>query len=65
MHDVSVVTVFDTAEYAAGLADVGDTCFILMNTRSLPEAAAGELTTAVAGDHGKVPPARVGAGCLA
>ena len=50
VHDVSVVTVFDTAEYAAGLADVGDTCFILTNTRSLPEAAAVELTTAVAGD---------------
>ena len=50
VHDVSVVTVFEAAEYAAGLADVGDTCFILTNTRSLPEAAAVELTTAVAGD---------------
>lgn len=47
VHDVSVVTVFEAAEYAAGLADVGDTCFILTNTRSLPEAAAVELTTAV------------------
>ena len=44
------MTVFETAEYAAGLADAGDTCFILTNTRSLPEAAAVELTTAVAGD---------------
>ena len=50
VHDVSVVTVFEAAEYAAGLAHVGDTCFILTNTRSLPEAAAVELTTAVAGD---------------
>jgi len=50
VHDVSVVTVFEPAEYAAGLADAGDTCFILTNTRSLPEAAAVELTTAVAGD---------------
>ena len=44
------MTVFEAAEYAAGLADVGDTCFILTNTRSLPEAAAVELTSAVAGD---------------
>ena len=50
VHDVSVVTVFEAAEYAAGLAHVGDTCFILTNTRSLPEAAAVELTTAVAND---------------
>jgi uncharacterized protein YgbK (DUF1537 family) len=50
VHDVSVVTVFEAAEYAAGLADVGDTCFSLTNTRSLPEAAAVELTTAVAND---------------
>src|SRR6478752_5755624 len=50
VHDVSVVTVFEAAEYAAGLTDAGDTCFILTNTRSLPEAAAVELTTAVAGD---------------
>src|SRR6476469_4604748 len=50
VHDVSVVTVFEAAEYAAGLADVGNTCFILTNTRSLPEAAAVELTTAVATD---------------
>jgi uncharacterized protein YgbK (DUF1537 family) len=50
VHDVSVVTVFKAAEYAAGPADVGDTCFILTNTRSMPEAAAVELTTGVAND---------------
>jgi uncharacterized protein YgbK (DUF1537 family) len=50
VHDVSVVTVFDTAEYAAGLSAAGATCFILTNTRSLPQAAAVELTTAVTSD---------------
>src|SRR5512141_1454955 len=34
VHDVSVVTVFETDEYAAGLAAPGSTCFILTNTRS-------------------------------
>jgi uncharacterized protein YgbK (DUF1537 family) len=48
VHDVSVVTVFEDAEYAAGLAEPGSTCFVLTNTRSLPEAAAVELTTGVA-----------------
>ena len=33
----------------AGLAEPGSTCFILTNTRSLPEHAAVELTTSVAG----------------
>ena len=50
VHDVSIVTVFDTAEYAAGLTTPGSTCFILTNTRSLPEDAAVELTTRVATD---------------
>jgi uncharacterized protein YgbK (DUF1537 family) len=49
VHDVSVVTVFEDAEYAAGLAEPGSTCFVLTNTRSLPEHAAVELTTSVAG----------------
>ena len=49
VHDVSVVTVFEDAEYAAGLAEPGSTCFVLTNTRSLPEDAAVELTTGVAG----------------
>jgi uncharacterized protein YgbK (DUF1537 family) len=49
VHDVSVVTVFDDAEYAAGLDAAGSTCFILTNTRSLPEFSAVELNTRVAG----------------
>lgn len=40
VHDVSVVTVLEEEEYAAGLAEPGATCFILTNTRSLPEEAA-------------------------
>jgi uncharacterized protein YgbK (DUF1537 family) len=48
VHDVSIVTVFEADEYAAGLAEPGSTCFILTNTRSLPEDAAVELTTSVA-----------------
>jgi uncharacterized protein YgbK (DUF1537 family) len=48
VHDVSVVTVFEAAEYAAGLAEPGSTCFVLTNTRSLPEYAAVELTASVA-----------------
>jgi uncharacterized protein YgbK (DUF1537 family) len=48
VHDVSVVTVFEDAEYAAGLAEPGSTCFVLTNTRSLPEDPAVELTTGVA-----------------
>jgi uncharacterized protein YgbK (DUF1537 family) len=47
VHDVSVVTVFEADEYAAGLAEPGSTCFILTNTRSLPEANAVELNTSV------------------
>ena len=49
VHDVSVVTVFEDAEYAAALAEPGSTCFVLTNTRSLPEDAAVELTSRVAG----------------
>ena len=37
------------AEYAAGLAEPGSTCFILTNTRSLPEDAAVELNTGISG----------------
>src|SRR5664280_3344698 len=47
VHGVSVVTVFEADEYAAGLAEPGSTCFILTNTRSLPEANAVELNTSV------------------
>ena len=46
VHDVAVVTVFEADEYAAGLAAPGSTCFILTNTRSLPEDTAVELNTA-------------------
>lgn len=48
VHDVSIVTVFEADEYAAALAEPGSACFILTNTRSLPEDAAVELTTSVA-----------------
>ncbi|MDQ2740365.1 MAG: hypothetical protein M3Y35_17500, partial [Actinomycetota bacterium] len=50
VHGVSVVTVFEADEYAAGLAEAGSTCFILTNTRSLPEDAAVELNTIVSTD---------------
>ena len=49
VHDVASSPSSRTAEYAAGLAEPGSTCFILTNTRSLPEDAAVELTTSVAG----------------
>jgi uncharacterized protein YgbK (DUF1537 family) len=44
VHGVDVVTVFERDELAAGLAEAGSTCFILTNTRSLPEADAVELS---------------------
>ena len=47
VHDVSIVTVFEADEYAAGLAEPGSTCFILTNTRSLPEDTAVELNTGI------------------
>ncbi|WP_197724231.1 four-carbon acid sugar kinase family protein [Mycolicibacterium aurum] len=47
VHDVSVVTVFEDDEYAAGLAEPGSTCFILTNTRSLSESTAVEVNTDV------------------
>ncbi len=47
VHDVAVVTVFEADEYAAGLAAPGSTCFILTNTRSLPEDTAVELNTGI------------------
>lgn len=40
VHGVSVVTVLERSEYAAGLAEPGDTCFVLTNTRALDEAEA-------------------------
>ena len=45
--DVAVVTVPNSEELAAGLAAPGSTCFILTNTRSLPEDQAVRSNTAV------------------
>ena len=42
-----MVTVFDPDELATGLSAAGSTCFILTNTRSLPEAEAVELNTRI------------------
>jgi uncharacterized protein YgbK (DUF1537 family) len=47
VHDVAVVTVFDADEISAALEAPGSTCFILTNTRSLPETDAVELTSRV------------------
>jgi uncharacterized protein YgbK (DUF1537 family) len=47
VHDVDVVTVFEPDEIAAGLTPAGAACFILTNTRSLPEADAVELNTRI------------------
>jgi uncharacterized protein YgbK (DUF1537 family) len=47
VHGVDVVTVFEPDELAAGLASAGSTCFVLTNTRSLPEAEAAALTAGV------------------
>jgi uncharacterized protein YgbK (DUF1537 family) len=50
VHGVSVVTVLERPEYAAGLAAPGDTCFVLTNTRALDENQAVELNRAAAHD---------------
>jgi uncharacterized protein YgbK (DUF1537 family) len=47
VHDVAVVTALEPEEFAAGLATPGSTCFILTNTRSLPDARAVQLNTTV------------------
>jgi len=47
VHDVNVVTVIEPDEIAAGLAEPGSTCFILTNTRSMPESDAVALNTRV------------------
>ena len=47
VHDVAVVTALEPKEFAAGLATPGSTCFILTNTRSLPEDQAVQLNTTV------------------
>ena len=46
VHGVAVVTALERGEYAAGLAEPGATCFVLTNTRSLPEDEAVSLTAA-------------------
>jgi uncharacterized protein YgbK (DUF1537 family) len=50
VHGVSVVASLSRAEYAMGLADPGDTCFILTNSRALDQAAAVARNRAVAAD---------------
>lgn len=47
VHDVTIVTIMDAAEYEAGLAEPGSTCFVLTNSRSLSEADAIALSHAV------------------
>jgi uncharacterized protein YgbK (DUF1537 family) len=50
VHGVKVVTVLETSEYATGLRHPGSTCFILTNTRGLPEDAAVRMNRSIA--HG-------------
>lgn len=50
VHGVSVVTVLERSEYAAGLVIPGDTCFVLTNTRALDESQAVELNRTAAYD---------------
>jgi hypothetical protein len=47
VHDVEVVTELDPTE-VAGALDVGDTCFLLTNTRGMPETDAVFVNRAVA-----------------
>jgi uncharacterized protein YgbK (DUF1537 family) len=47
VHGVDVVTVVEPEALAAGLSQAGSTCFILTNSRSLPEADAVELSTRI------------------
>jgi uncharacterized protein YgbK (DUF1537 family) len=47
VHDVAIVTVMEAAEYEAGLAEPGSTCFVLTNSRSLSEADAIALSRTV------------------
>ncbi|MFD2090005.1 four-carbon acid sugar kinase family protein [Blastococcus deserti] len=50
VYGMDVVTALDAAEYARALAEPGATCFVLTNTRSLPEREAVRLTAEVATD---------------
>jgi uncharacterized protein YgbK (DUF1537 family) len=47
VHGVGVVTMLEPDAFASGLAGRGSTCFVLTNTRSLPEARAVRLNTDV------------------
>jgi uncharacterized protein YgbK (DUF1537 family) len=47
VHGVDVVTVFEPEQYAKGLSQPGSTCFILTNTRGLPEEAAVRMNTSI------------------
>jgi hypothetical protein len=48
VHDVTIVTVTDTDAVVAGLSPPGCTCFVLTNSRSLPEPQAADLTRRLA-----------------
>ncbi len=48
VHGVEVVTAFETEESEAALSANGSSCFVLTNTRGLPEAEAVELTSRIA-----------------
>jgi uncharacterized protein YgbK (DUF1537 family) len=48
VHGVSVVTVLERSEYAAGLTAPGDTCFLLTNTRAVDESEAVDLNRSTA-----------------
>lgn len=50
VHGIEVVTTPEPAAYQAALDGPAGGCFVLTNSRSLDEAAAAQLTTAVAGD---------------
>lgn len=47
VHSVSVVPSFEQTEREASLSDPGSVCFILTNTRSLPEAEAVRLNRSI------------------
>jgi uncharacterized protein YgbK (DUF1537 family) len=55
VHGVSVVTVLDPGEYARALAEPGSTCFVLTNTRSLPESDAAATAREVGRDLLRAP----------
>jgi uncharacterized protein YgbK (DUF1537 family) len=50
VHDVEIVTVLERAEYDAALSGIAPTAFLLTNSRSLAEADAVALNTAIAAD---------------